>query len=32
MKRVSLNVDLMQAFLIINNVGMMINVDVNVKN
>ena len=32
MKRVNANVDLMQAFVIINNVGMMINVDVNVKN
>ena len=32
MKRVSANVDQMQAFVIINNVGMMINVDANVKN
>ena len=32
MKRVNANVDYMQAFVIINNVGMMINVDVNVKN
>ena len=32
MKRVSVNVDQMQAFLIINNVGMMINADVNAKN
>ena len=32
MKRLNANVDLMQAFVIINNVGMMINVDVNVKN
>ena len=29
---VSVNVDQIQAFVIINNVGMMINVDVNVKN
>ena len=29
---VSVNVDQMQAFVIINNVGMMINADVNVKN
>ena len=32
MKRVNANVDLMQAFVIINNVGIMINVGVNVKN
>ena len=32
MKRVNANVDLMQAFLIINNVRMMINAAVNVKN
>ena len=32
MKRVNANVDLMQAFVIINNAGMMINVSVNVKN
>ena len=32
MKRVNANVGLMQAFVIINNVGMMINVGVNVKN
>ena len=32
MKRVSLNVDWMQVFGIINNVGIMINVDANVKN
>ena len=32
MKRVSVNVDQMQLFVIINNVGIMINVDVNVKN
>ena len=31
-KRVSVNVDWIQVFVIINNVGMMINVDVNVKN
>ena len=32
MKNVSVNVDQMQLFVIINNVGIMINVDVNVKN
>ena len=32
MKRVNVNVDQMQVFVIINNVGIMINVDVNVKN
>ena len=32
MKRVSVNVDQMQAFVIINNVGMMINAGVNAKN
>ena len=32
MKRVTVNVDQMQAFVIINNVGIMINVGVNVKN
>ena len=32
MKRVSVNVEWMQAFVIINSVGIMINVDVNVKN
>ena len=32
MKRVSVNVDQMQVFAITNNVGMMINVDANVKN
>ena len=32
MKRVSVNVDQMQSFVIINNVGMKINADVNVKN
>ena len=32
MKRVSVNVDQMQLFVIINNVGMKINVDANVKN
>ena len=32
MKRVSVNVDQMQVFVIINNVGMMINVVANVKN
>ena len=32
MKRVSVNVDQMQAFVIIKNVGIMINVDANVKN
>ena len=31
-KRVSVNVDQMQVFVIINNVGIMINVDANVKN
>ena len=31
-KRVSVNVDQMQVFVIINNVGMMINVGVNTKN
>ena len=31
-KRVSANVDQMQLFIIINNVGIMINVDANVKN
>ena len=32
MERVNANADLMQAFVIINSVGMMINVGVNVKN
>ena len=32
MKHVSVNVDQMQAFVIINNVGMMINAGVNAKN
>ena len=32
MKRVNANADLMQAFVIINNVRMMVNVGVNVKN
>ena len=32
MKRVSVNVDLIVVFEIINNVGMMINVSVNAKN
>ena len=32
MKRVSVNVDWMQVFVIINNGEMMINVDANVKN
>ena len=32
MKRASVNVDQMQLFVIINNVGMKINVDANVKN
>ena len=32
MKRASVNVDQMQAFATINNVGMMINVGVNAKN
>ena len=32
MKHVSLNVDQMQAFVIINNIGIMINAGVNVKN
>ena len=32
MKRVSVNVDQMQVFVIINNIGIMINVGVNVKN
>ena len=32
MKRVSVNVDLTLAFVIINNPGMMINVGVNTKN
>ena len=32
MKRVNANVDLMQAFVITNNIGMMINAGVNVKN
>ena len=32
MKRVSVNVDLMQTFSIINNVGMVINSGVNSKN
>ena len=31
MKRVSVNVDLMQAFVIINNAGMMINAGMNAK-
>ena len=32
MKRISVNVDQMQAFVIINNAGMMINAGVNAKN
>ena len=32
MKRVSVNVDQMEAFVIINNIGMMINAGVNAKN
>ena len=32
MKRVSVNVEWMQVFVIINSAGIMINVDVNVKN
>ena len=32
MKNVSVNVDQMQLFVIINNIGIKINVDVNVKN
>ena len=32
MKRVSVNVDLIAVFVIINNAGMMINADVNAKN
>ena len=32
MKYVSVNVEQMQAFVVINNVGMMINVGVNIKN
>ena len=32
MKHVSVNVDQIQLFVIINNVGIKINVDVNVKN
>ena len=32
MKRVSVNVDQMEAFVIINNIGMMINVGINAKN
>ena len=32
MKHVSVNVDYMQAFVIINNIGMMINAAVNAKN
>ena len=32
MKRVSVNVDQMQLFVIISNAGIKINVDVNVKN
>ena len=32
MKRVSVNVDQMQFFVIINNIGIKIKVDVNVKN
>ena len=32
MKRVSVNVDQMQVFVIISNVGMMINAGVNAKN
>ena len=32
MKRVSVNVDQMQAFVIINNTGMMINAGVNANN
>ena len=31
-KNVSVNLDQIQAFVIINNVGMMINVDVNARN
>ena len=31
-KRVNVNVDLMQVFVIINNIGMMINGGVNAKN
>ena len=31
-KRLSVNVDQMQAFVIINNVGMKVNADVNAKN
>ena len=31
-KRVSVNIDQMQLFVIINNVGIKINVDMNVKN
>ena len=32
MKRVSVNIDQMQAFVIINNIGIMINAGVNTKN
>ena len=32
MKRVNVNVDWKQVFVLINNVGIMINVDANVKN
>ena len=32
MKLVNVNIDLIQVFLIINNVGIMINADVNAKN
>ena len=32
MKHVNVNVDQMQVFVIINNAGIVINVDVNVKN
>ena len=32
MKRVSVNIDYMQVFVIINNVGMMTNAGVNAKN
>ena len=32
MKNVSVNVDYVQLFVIINNIGIKINVDVNVKN
>ena len=32
MKLVNVNADYMQAFVIVNNVGIMINADVNIKN